>query len=431
MLTKEETKFKDTEIGLIPNEWDVKPASKVLEVIGGGTPKTTVDQYWNGEIPWLSVVDFNSDIRFVYKTEKTITELGLKESSTKILNKGMLIISARGTVGALAQLGNDMAFNQSCYGLNGKDIENDFLYYALKNQINNIKQNTHGAVFDTITRSTFDTIFLPLPPLSEQKSIAEILSSLDEKIELNRRMNKTLEEMGKALFKRWVVDFEFPNENGKPYKSSDGKMIDSELGEIPEGWGVARIADVSKVVTGMTPSKDQSYYYGEQIPFVTPSDYKGYDVYISKTDRYLIEVCESKFDKILVPKNGIMVTCIGSDMGKVALSYKPSLTNQQINSVIFPKEHKCLSTYLYYELKAKYPILRSMADGGSTMPIVNKSSFENLLFINPAQNLVSSFYDLMILLFETVLDNSMQIEKLQKTKDLLLPKLILGRIRTL
>ncbi len=111
------------------SKWEVVKLSNVIEIIGGGTPDTANPDYWNGNISWLSVVDFNKENRFVDKTEKTITENGLKNSSTKLLNEGDLIISARGTVGALAQLKKPMAFNQSCYGLRGNSkLNNGFLY---------------------------------------------------------------------------------------------------------------------------------------------------------------------------------------------------------------------------------------------------------------------------------------------------------------
>src|SRR5690606_21962520 len=150
-----------------------------IKLVGGGTPSTSIPEYWDGEIPWLSVVDFNNDNRWVSTAEKSITDLGLKKSSTKLLNKGDIIISARGTVGAMAQLKGAMAFNQSCYGI--KEIENvsaiDFLFYLLKYSLKQINRNTYGAVFDTITTKTFDFINILLPPLPEQKSIAEILTA--------------------------------------------------------------------------------------------------------------------------------------------------------------------------------------------------------------------------------------------------------------
>ena len=183
--------------------------SDILTLVGGGTPKTSNPQFWGGDIPWLSVVDFNNDNRYVSITEKFITQAGVENSSTKILPKGALILSARGTVGALAQLSKPMAFNQSCYGIVAKECTtNDFLYYLLKNIVHDLQVKGHGSVFNTITRDTFDTIEISLPPLDEQKRIAEFLGAFDDKIELLQKQNKTLEDMAKATFKSWFVDFD-------------------------------------------------------------------------------------------------------------------------------------------------------------------------------------------------------------------------------
>src|SRR5690554_2239330 len=126
--------------GLIYEEWKMDVLNKHVNIIGGGTPKTTNEDYWNGTIPWISVVDFVGDKRWIFNTEKYITEKGLENSSTKLLHKGQIIISARGTVGELAQVTRDMAFNQSCYGLDGKStIDNDFLFYILKFKVKEIQ----------------------------------------------------------------------------------------------------------------------------------------------------------------------------------------------------------------------------------------------------------------------------------------------------
>ena len=280
--------FKQTEVGGIPEDWAVYRLSDVVDIIGGGTPKTRVEEYWNGDIPWLSVVDFNGELRWVHDTDKTITQRGLEESSTKLLKKGQLIISARGTVGEIAQLGKDMAFNQSCYGLNGKEmLINDFLYCLLKYNVAELKTKTHGSVFDTITRKTFEQINVALPPILEQKRIAKILSDLDNKIELNRQINQTLESMAQAIFKSWFVNFEPVKakiaalesgedaegvtcaamraisgktddeldkmKGGQPEDYAQLKttaelfpsaMQDSELGEVPEGWKVGVLSDL-------------------------------------------------------------------------------------------------------------------------------------------------------------------------------------------
>ena len=141
--------------------WKKCPLNTIIDLIGGGTPKTSKEEYWNGTIPWLSVKDFNNDDRYVYETEKRITELGLNNSSTKLLQKDDIIISARGTVGEMAMLPYPMAFNQSCYGIRGKEgINQTFLYYLIRNSVQQLKAVTHGSVFDTITKETFSNIEL-------------------------------------------------------------------------------------------------------------------------------------------------------------------------------------------------------------------------------------------------------------------------------
>lgn len=170
--------------------------SSIIDIISGGTPKTSESDYWNnGDIGWLSVADFNNDERYVYSTEKKITEKGLKESNTKLLQYGDIIISARGTVGALAQIGLPMCFNQSCFGIRGKvdKVDNDFLYFALKNYIQHIKKRSQGSVFDTINLKSFNLMEIEIPKIiAEQQKIAKILSDLDTKIELNNKINDNL-----------------------------------------------------------------------------------------------------------------------------------------------------------------------------------------------------------------------------------------------
>lgn len=168
--------------------------SDIMNLIGGGTPKTSVAHYWGGDIPWLSVKDFNNDHRYVYKTEKTITEEGLRNSSTKMLQRNDSIISARGTVGVIAMIPFPMAFNQSCYGLRAKKdlVDPTFLYYLVKHNVHLLKKNTHGSVFDTITRDTFDGIEVDIPDYETQVLIAELLGGIDDKIELNIKINENL-----------------------------------------------------------------------------------------------------------------------------------------------------------------------------------------------------------------------------------------------
>ncbi len=232
------------------SEWKECKLSECLDLIGGGTPKTSIPEYWNGNIPWLSVVDFNTGRKYVESTEKTITNLGLENSSTKILDRDDIIISARGTIGAIAVLKNQMAFNQSCYGVKnvkGRTDQN-FLYYLLKDSIDGFKQIAHGGVFDTITRETFEAIDILLPPLPEQRAIASVLSSLDDKIDLLHRQNKTLEAMAEALFRQWFVE------------------------EAEEGWEENSILSLIELVGGGTPKTSIADYWDGNIPWLSGGD---------------------------------------------------------------------------------------------------------------------------------------------------------------
>ena len=178
--------------------------SNCIEIISGGTPTTTKDEFWNGNIPWISIKDFNNSSRYIYKTEKSISRQGLENSNTNMLKKYDIIISARGTVGCLAQIYYPMAFNQSCYGIrtSNKNLAQNYLYYWLIANIKKFKKQTHGAVFDTITKKTFDNIEIIYPSLSEQQHIVDIIGSIDDKIENNNKILEKIDKLGVIKYKQ-------------------------------------------------------------------------------------------------------------------------------------------------------------------------------------------------------------------------------------
>ena len=190
--------YKDSPLGMIPKEWEVDKYSNAFEIINGGTPSTSKKEYWDGEIPWLSVEDFNNDRRYVNKAIKSISKEGLKNSSTNLLHKGMIIISARGTVGVIAQLETSMAFNQSCYGLNSTNnkISNDFGYYFLKYYKAYFGFNSFGSVFSTITRSYFDNIHFAYP--KNELEMAEIVKRIALTDDLRQNERSSLHKLKKV-----------------------------------------------------------------------------------------------------------------------------------------------------------------------------------------------------------------------------------------
>lgn len=177
-----------------------------VNVISGGTPKTQIKEYWNGNIPWLTIDDFRDVNKYVYRALKAITNKGLQNSATNILHTNDIIISARGTVGKIALIYQDMAFNQSCFGLRVKDtnvLNPEYLFYYLKCNLPYILKKTKGAVFDTITINSFKQIKINLPSINEQLYYARIISNIDEQIERNNNVVKRLQVLGQAIFNRF------------------------------------------------------------------------------------------------------------------------------------------------------------------------------------------------------------------------------------
>lgn len=402
----------------MPQNWKTYKLSEVFEIIGGGTPKTSVDEYWNGNIPWLSVVDFNNDQRTVTNTEKTITELGLKNSSTKLLRKGQLIISARGTVGQIAQLSGDMTFNQSCYGLNGKNelLINNFGYYLLKYSVSNIQSNAHGSVFDTITRSTFENIEIQIPPLPEQRAIASILSALDDKIELNLQMNKTLEEMAMALYKHWFVDF-------GPFK--DGKFVESELGMIPEGWEVKSIGERVETIGGGTPKTNiPEYWENGDIDWYSPTDLTSSNSLFSLgTSKKITKLGLQKSSSRLLPPGSLLMSSRAT-IGALTITRKEACTNQGFISMIPNDQVSIFQIHGWTKYNAD--LILSKANG-STFKEISKSEFRNLPFIVGIK--IDDYLKQSEVLYSQIESNILENQILKYQRDSLLPKLISGEIQ--
>ena len=385
--------------------------SDLVDVIGGGTPKTTEESYWNGSIPWLSVKDFCGDKKYVYNTEKSITVEGLNNSSTKLLHKDNIIISARGTVGELAMIPYDMAFNQSCFGLIPKG-NNDphFVYYLLKDKVRSLKSQTQGSVFDTITKATFDRIECADYSEEDQRRIASILSSLDRKIELNNKINADLEEMAQAIFKNWFVDFE-------PFK--DGKFVDSELGMIPEGWKVGRLGDITKNKSAKVKERNDVKVLSPVTTgeLVLSEEYFTKQVFSSSIAKYKIV---NKGDFAYNPAR----VNIGS-LGRNEFDFDGCVSPVYVVfSVLEGYEN-------YFDLFRKTDFFKdsvaSLAIGGVRQSL-SYDDLSSIEVIIPSENAVEEFNNLYNQMKKTIKANKLENSRLSLLRDTLLPRLMSGEI---
>ena len=376
-------------------EWKECKLSEIMDLIGGGTPKTSNTDYWGGDIPWISVKDFNGERRYVGDTEKKITKLGLENSSTKILSKGDIIISARGTVGELAIIPSDMAFNQSCYGLRAKDfVDSCFLYYLLKQSVNILKHNTHGSVFDTITRETFENISVKLPPLPTQQKIAAILSSLDDKIELNNKINTNLEQQAGALFKNWFVDFE-------PFG-----------GKMPDGW---KVGTVSEIIT-LHDSKRIPLSSQQREKMEKKYPYYGATSLMDYVDNYL-------FDGIFL--------LLGEDGTVIDSEGFPIL--QYVEGKFWVNNHAHILTGKNgFSVEMLYLLfsLTNVKDKvtGAVQPKISQGNLNSITTIIPSEEICKKFDLLIQPLFAQIRNLKQENDRLSELRDTLLPKLINGEI---
>jgi len=386
--------------------------SDLVDVIGGGTPKTTEESYWNGSIPWLSVKDFCGDKKYVYNTEKSITEEGLNNSSTKLLHKDNIIISARGTVGELAMIPYDMAFNQSCFGLIPKG-NNDphFVYYLLKDKVRSLKSQTQGSVFDTITKATFDRIECADYSEEDQRRIASILSSLDRKIELNNKINADLEEMAQAIFKNWFVDFE-------PFK--DGKFVDSELGMIPEGWKVGRLTEIASYMNGLAMQKFPPENNEDSLPVLKIKEL-GQGFCGTDSDRCSCNIkdeCKIHNGDVIFSWSGTLLVDVwcGGDCGLNQHLFK-------VTSKEYPKWF-----YYYWTKHHLQEFIHIAKDKAVTMGHIKRGHLEEALVAIPDNDSMERAHELFEPILSKMISLRLENSRLSLLRDTLLPRLMSGEL---
>ena len=386
------------------SEWKEYQLSEIVELIGGGTPKTTVPEYWGGNIPWLSVTDFNTEKKYCFDAEKKITEKGLNESSTKILKRGQIIISARGTVGVLSVLGRDMAFNQSCYGIDAKKkfTINNFLYYLLKYNVASLHSASYGAVFDTITKETFSQIVVSIPPLPEQRAIASILSSLDDKIDLLHCQNQTLEAMGEALFREWFVE------------------------EAEEEWEEDSLLELIQLVGGGTPKTTINEYWDGDIPWLVGGDIAtNHKSFVNYAEKRITEVGLNNSSAKLLPKYATVISARGT-VGKYCLLAEPMAFSQS-NYGILPNIKNCFF-FTYLLINHVVEELQSSAYG-SVFDTITTTTFKENEVPMPTETEIMQFEKSISSYFQKMFINKYQIRTLEKLRDTLLPKLMSGEVR--
>jgi type I restriction enzyme S subunit len=427
-------------------EWETLPVAEApLDIIDG-----------DRGVNYPKQEDFASSGDCLFLNTGNVTTTGfsftdrsfITKEKDAMLRKGKLqrhdvVLTTRGTVGNVALFDDSVPFehvriNSGMVLLraNQSKLLPRFLYLFVRSQIfkEQVAALSTGSAQPQLPIRDIRRIELPIPPLPEQKNIAAILGALDDKIELNRRMNATMEAMARALFKSWFVDFDPVRAklDGRPPTGLDPETAalfpatfqDSPLGHIPQGWEVKTVGEIGNVVCGKTPSTAVSDYYGNDIPFITIPDMHG-SVFAASTGRRLTHAgADSQANKTL-PPGSICVSCIATP-GLVVITSENSQTNQQINSVV---PHQCDESYFWYWVMTGLGAeIASSGSGGSVLANLSKGRFETLQVINPPHALIRAYHSSVSPLFENILANTRQSRTLATLRDTLLPKLLSGEL---
>jgi len=424
--------------------WNSVKLEEIVEIKGGKRlPKGHSLVDYKTAHPYIRVRDLNN-ITTLEKFDgiQYIVEETFSNISRYITNYKDILLSIVGTIGLTSIVGKTLdnaSLTENCVKLtnHSNEIDYRFLYYYLNspNGIQEIKMGTVGAVQAKLPIKNIRNINVVLPPLQQQKTIANILSSLDDKIELNNKINKNLEEMAQALYKQWFVDFEFPNEDGEPYKSSGGEMIDSEFGLIPKGWETSRIKELDLIVTDYVANgsfkslKENVNLYEEEnyAIFVRNTDLKnGIGSGVKFVDQHSYEfLSKSRLDGREV---------IISNVGDVGSVYRCPILKKPMtlgNNVIMLKSTNGFRyenyLYTYFSSYIGQGAIDSIT-GGSAQPKFNKTDFRNLKIVLPNKNTLNIFVEIVSEIYCEIDLNSNQNNILSETRDTLLPKLMSGEI---
>ena len=408
------------------------PLTNLCDVLSGGTPKTNVSEYWNGDVPWAAVRDFNVNSRWFSTTEKKISGKGLDSCSSVLLEPGELIISARGTVGVIAQAKVQTAFNQSNYGLRAKKgiADNDYLYYALVNAKQALIGDTHGGMFDTITRSTLDRLVVPNPSLQDQRRIAKALGYFDEKIALNQEISQTLGNLAQSIFKSWFIDFDpvkAKMRGGKPVGMDEDTAAlfpdsfeESELGLIPKGWPIHGLDEISDYLNGLAMQKFSIVDEDSKLPVIKIAQLRAGNTIGA-------DVTSGLLDPRYIVNDGDILFSWSGTLEVETWSGGPGALNQHLFKVTGKSVPNWFS---YFSTKYFLPVFRSIASGkATTMGHIQRRHLSESKISVPPQQLLEKVGEIFCPIQELKLIALVSNRTLAEFRDSLLPRLISGELQ--
>ena len=382
----------------------------IADIINGATPSTSCEDNYDGEIVWITPKDLSEQkAKYVERGSKNITQEGFNSCSAQMIPAYNILMSSRAPIGLLAINTAECCTNQGFKNIvvDRSICDVDFLYYYLKYHIKEIEALGSGTTFKEVSKASLQQFEITIPSLDVQKHIASILADIDQKIALNRAINDNLEAMAKQLYDYWFVQFDFPNMEGKPYKSSGGKMVwnDKLKREIPGNWLHKDIKSFMRIFTG---KKDVSK--------AMPGPYK----FFSCAPEPITS------DEYIYDGAAVLVSGNGSYTGRVNF-YKGKMDLYQRTYACVVKEDESTIPFFYYTLRYLFQPIFSGGKHGSSIPYIVLGDLADFMF---AYNIdvVKLFVENISAIFNNRIVLQQEIENLTKQRDELLPLLMNGQV---
>jgi type I restriction enzyme, S subunit len=391
-----------------PEGWAWRKLTDVARLESGHTPSRRKPEYWNGDVPWIGIKDArHAHGRDIHRTRECATELGIENSAARVLPTRTVCLSRTASIGYITRMGKPMSTSQD-FGnwVCGSELLSRHLLWVLLADRESLFRFAHGSVHQTIYYPELKAFHVCLPPLDEQRRIAAVLGALDDKIELNRKMNRTLEEMAQAIFKSWFIDFDCHSD-----------FVASDLGPIPKGWRVGRLDDVADVVMGASPKG--TTYNDEQVgtPLINgPVEYGDYFPLKKKWTTAPTRLC----------REGDLIFCVrGSTTGRRVHSDGEYCLGRGV-CAIRGKDHSQAFVDIAVEVGMERLLTKTT---GSVFPNLSSKDIKSFSLIVPSSNALERFRDTVTPMRARLISNVREVETLAAIRDTLLPKLISGEIR--
>lgn len=448
-----------------PPGWKWTALTDVARLETGHTPSRQHPEWWGGDVPWIGIRDATGNHgRKIYETAQYTNELGIANSSARILPANTVCLSRTASVGYVVVMGVPMATSQDFVNwVCGPNLDWRYLKYVLLSETESLKRFSYGTTHQTIYFPEVKAFHVCLPPIEEQRRIADILSALDDKIEVNRRMAATLEEMARTVFRSWFVDFDpvrakvaamaegrdpkraaMAALSGRPEIDLDTLSpetlaslaatvalfpdgITSERNrDVPTGWVISSLLDYAEVLSGGTPSTQEADFWDGSIPWASAKDVSQCsDPFLISTERSITEAGLQSSPTKMIPAGATVLVARGATAGRYVLFGKPMAMNQTCYGLVASEPY-------FLNL-----IFGDLVDGllasahGSVFSTFTVATLRHAQVVLPPAEMRRSFESLVAPLYRRLLSCVEESQMLAATRDTLLPRLLSGDLSAL